>query len=90
MTFATAVAFAPDESHVLSTSADASAVLTAVGRPGPLAAGGGSLLWVLAILAALLAMLLGAACLAVDSEPPWLPPQVAALAAKVAAGMRHS
>lgn len=61
MTFATSVAFSPDEEYILSGSSDASAVLTRVGwTPG---GGGGGVLGVLlallAIAVALLAMAAG-------------------------------
>ncbi|KAL6770646.1 SEC12 [Auxenochlorella protothecoides x Auxenochlorella symbiontica] len=52
MTFATAIAFSPDEKWVLSTSADASAVLTRV----PSGSLGAHLAYILALLAALLAV----------------------------------
>jgi hypothetical protein len=61
MTFATSVAFSPDEQFVISGSSDASAVLTRLGRtPGGGSGGGGLLVAVLlAVLLALLAVLAG-------------------------------
>ncbi|KAL4422678.1 hypothetical protein ABPG75_008875 [Micractinium tetrahymenae] len=60
MTFATSVAFSPDEQFVISGSSDASAVLTRIARP-PRAGGGalGLLLLLLALVAVLAALLLG-------------------------------
>lgn len=52
MTFATAITFSPDEACVLSISADASAVITRVPRPGA-----GNMLYLLALLGVLLALL---------------------------------
>jgi hypothetical protein len=81
MTFATAVAFAPDESAILSTSADASATLTPLGRAGGGGGGGGgALLALLAVLAVLVAALLSLLREYVRQEPEaalqqlaWLP-----------------
>lgn len=67
MTFATAVAFAPDESAILSTSADASATLTTLGRAG--GGGGGTLFVLLAVLLALVAVLLGLLRAYVQQQP---------------------
>ena len=52
MTFATAIAFSPDETRVLSTSADASAVLTRIPRSGSM-----NVLYMLVLLGILLALL---------------------------------
>eukprot|EP00887_Chlorella_sp_A99_P000209 scaffold13.g209.t1 len=70
MTFATCVCFSPDETHVLSGSSDASAVLTRVAR----ATGGGggaltALLVLLALLAAALAMAVGLLLHLAQSQP---------------------
>ena len=67
MTFATAVAFAPDDSAILSTSADASATLTMLlrsssgGGGGGIGGGGGvgSVLVLLAVLLVIVSLILG-------------------------------
>ena len=73
MTFATDVAFAPDDSCVLSTSADASATLTRLSRP----AGLGRAVVLPAVLLALLAVALALLRLFLQQHPEhlelWLP-----------------
>ena len=76
MTFATDVAFAPDDSCVLSTSADASATLTRLNR----SAGVGAAVVLPAVLLALLALALALLRLFLQQHPehlqqlpPWLP-----------------
>ncbi|KAL4852880.1 SEC12-like protein 2 [Chlorella vulgaris] len=60
MTFATSVAFSPDEQFIISGSSDASAVLTRIARPPGAGAGiAGLLVGLLAVVVALLAVLAG-------------------------------
>ena len=59
MTFATAVAFAPDDSAILSTSADASATLTMIGTSVGVATGIGIVLTLLGVLLLLIAIVVG-------------------------------
>jgi hypothetical protein len=60
MTFATSVAFSPDEQFIISGSSDASAVLTRIARPPGVGAGlAGLLVGLLAVVVALLAVLAG-------------------------------
>jgi len=63
MTFATAIAFSPDESHILSTSADASATLTKLTGAGQgsssLISGIGMTLTLIGILIVLIALVVG-------------------------------
>ena len=59
MTFATSVAFSPDEQSIISGSSDASAVLTRIARPPGSGGGGTLLLMLLALLVALAAALVG-------------------------------
>jgi len=59
MTFATAVAFAPDDSAIVSTSADASATLTTLSTAGAVPGGGATFIVMLALLFLVLAVLAG-------------------------------
>ena len=59
MTFATSVAFSPDEQFIISGSSDASAVLTRVGRAPGGGGAAGLLAALLALLVALAAVLAG-------------------------------
>lgn len=59
MTFATAVAFAPNDSAILSTSADASATLTTLGSSNGAATGLGLVLTLIGLLMLLIAIVVG-------------------------------
>lgn len=59
MTFATSVAFSPDEQYIISGSSDASAVLTRIARPPGAGATLGMMCLLCALLVALAALLLG-------------------------------
>ena len=82
MTFATAVAFAPDDSAILSTSADASATLTQLKRAGSgVSSGAWTLVALFALLVLMLAVLVGVVRRFAAEEPAaagaalaWLPP----------------
>lgn len=86
MTFATSVAFSPDEQYIISGSSDASAVLTRIG-PSPSAAGGTAslLLMLLAALVAMLAVLAGLLLHFAQSRPDELRQLLAPLAPSLAA-----
>ena len=59
MTFSTSVSFAPDDSAILSTSADASATLTTLTTGPSLSGGSGVMLTLLGVLIVLIALVVG-------------------------------
>jgi hypothetical protein len=86
MTFATSVAFSPDELFIISGSSDASAVLTRIGRP--LAAGGGAGL--LALLLAAVALLLAALAGLLRHAAATRPEELRQLLAPAAPVLQHA
>lgn len=80
MTFATAVAFAPDDSAIVSTSADASATLTQLAQGSGMPGGSSMLLVLLSVLVIMLAIVVGMLRRLAEEEPTqaleavgWLP-----------------